>query len=54
MFVVAFIGIDRLPRVDFDLKQGPVSYIQQAIIGLGHKLARWVGGNFATVPYVAS
>ena len=48
LFVAAFIGIDRLKRVDFDLAEGPVSYIQQALNGLRHKLQRWKSEQIPT------
>jgi len=48
LFVAAFIGIERLRRVDFDLEQGPVSYIQQALDGLREKLARWKSDQIPT------
>jgi len=48
IFVAAFIGIDRLRRVDFDLKQGPVSFINQALDGVREKLARWKSDQIPT------
>ena len=41
LFVAAFIGIERLRRVNFDLSESPTTYIQQALDGLRHKLQRW-------------
>jgi hypothetical protein len=48
IFVAAFIGVDRLRRVDFDLKQGPESYITQALNGVREKLARWKSDQIPT------
>jgi hypothetical protein len=41
IFVAAFIGVDRLLRVDFDLTKKPVSFTDQALQGVREKLARW-------------
>jgi hypothetical protein len=43
IFVVAFIGVDVLLRVDFDLTAAPVTFIKQSLDGLRKKLARWRG-----------
>ena len=43
IFVAAFIGVDVLLRVDFDLTAAPVTFVQQSQDGLRHKLARWRG-----------
>jgi hypothetical protein len=43
IFVAAFIGVDVLLRVDFDLTAGSISFVQQSLDGLRHKLARWRG-----------
>ena len=48
IFVAAFIGVDRLRRVDFDLKQGPASYIKQSLNGVREKLARWKSDQIPT------
>jgi hypothetical protein len=48
MFLAALIGVDRLRRVDFDLKQGPESYIAQALDGVREKLARWKSDQIPT------
>ena len=42
-FVAAFIGVDVLLRVDFDLTAAPVTFIKQSLDGLRQKLARWHG-----------
>ena len=39
--MAAFIGIDRLRRVDFDLTESPLTYITQALDGVREKLMRW-------------
>ena len=41
IFVAAFIGVERLLRVDLDPTEGPVTYIDQALKGARQKLARW-------------
>lgn len=41
IFVAAFIGVDRLLHVDFDLQKGPISYVKQALDVLGKKLNAW-------------
>ena len=43
IFVAAFIGVDVLLRVDFDLTAAPVTFVKQSLDGLRHKLARWRG-----------
>jgi hypothetical protein len=43
IFVAAFIGVDVLLRIDFDLTAGPASFLKQALDGLREKLARWRG-----------
>ena len=48
IFAAAFLGVERLRRVDFDLKQGPVSYIQQALDGVREKLARYHSDQIPT------
>jgi hypothetical protein len=39
MFIAAFIGVERLLRIDFDLAQAPVSYASQALAGIRRKTA---------------
>ena len=39
-FVAAFIGIERLLRIDFDLALAPVTYTNQALAGIRRKLRR--------------
>lgn len=39
IFVAAFIGVERLLRIDFDLSAGRASYINQALNGVRLKLA---------------
>ncbi len=39
--VAAFIGIERLLRIDFDLAFAPVTYTNQALAGLQRKLAEF-------------
>jgi hypothetical protein len=41
LFVAAFIGVDVLLRVDFDLTAAPVTFVKQSLDGLRQKLARW-------------
>jgi hypothetical protein len=41
IFVAAFIGIERLLRIDFDLALAPVSYANQALAGIRQKLAEF-------------
>ena len=48
IFVAAILGVDRLRRVDFDLKQGPASYIKQSLNGVREKLARWKSDQIPT------
>jgi hypothetical protein len=43
LFVAAFIGVDRLLRVNLDPTDGPGTYIKQALDGVRKKLARWKG-----------
>ena len=43
LFVAAFIGVDRLLRVDLDPAGGPESYIAQTLDGIRGKLAKWRG-----------
>jgi hypothetical protein len=43
LFVAAFMGIDRLLRVNLDPADGPESYITQALDGVREKLAMWKG-----------
>ena len=43
IFVAAFIGVDVLLRIDFDLTAGPATFLEQALDGLREKLARWRG-----------
>jgi hypothetical protein len=40
IFIAAILGVSNLRRVDFDLSQGPPSFVQQALGGLREKLAR--------------
>ena len=40
-FVAAFIGIERLLRIDFDLALAPVTYTNQALAGIRRKLAEF-------------
>jgi hypothetical protein len=40
-FVAAFIGVERLLRIDFDLALAPVSYTNQALTGLRRRLAEF-------------
>ncbi len=39
--MAAMIGVDRLLRVDFDLTAGPLTFVQQALLGVREKLAIW-------------
>ncbi len=48
LFVAIFIGIERLRRVNFDLSESPVTFIQQALDGLRHKLQRWKSDQIPT------
>ena len=43
IFVAAFIGVDVLLRIDFDLTAGPATFLKKALDGLREKLARWHG-----------
>jgi hypothetical protein len=43
IFVAAFIGVDVLLRVDFDLTAAPDTFAKQSLDGLRRKLARWRG-----------
>jgi hypothetical protein len=40
-FVAAFIGMERLLRIDFDLALAPVSYTNQALTSLRRRLAEF-------------
>jgi hypothetical protein len=40
-FVAAFIGVERLLRIDFDPASVPVSYTNQALAGIRQKLAEF-------------
>ena len=35
------IGVDRLLRIDFDLKQSSITFVNQAIKGVRQKLSEW-------------
>jgi hypothetical protein len=48
IFVAAFIGVNRLIRVDFDLPANPTTFVQQALRGLREKLAGWKVGEIPT------
>ena len=48
IFVAAFIGVDRLLRVDFDHTANPTTFVQQAVRGVREKLARWKIGEIPT------
>ena len=48
MFVAAFLGIDRLRRVDFDLTESPLAFVKQALDGIRQKLARWGSDQIPT------
>ena len=41
IFVAAFIGVERLLRIDFDPASVPVSYVKQAVSGIRQKLAEF-------------
>lgn len=43
IFVAAFIGVDRLIRLDLDLSESPVSFVGQALEGVRRRLAEWNG-----------
>jgi hypothetical protein len=43
IFVAAFIGVDVLLRIDFDLTADPLTFVKQSLDGLRKKLARWHG-----------
>jgi hypothetical protein len=43
LFVAAFIGVDRLLRVNLDPTDGPGSYIKQALDGVREKNTKWKG-----------
>jgi hypothetical protein len=43
IFVAAFIGVERLLRVDFDLEGDRESYVQKALQGVQRHLAKWRG-----------
>jgi hypothetical protein len=40
-FVAAFIGVERLLRIDFDPASVPVSYTNQALAGIRRRLAEF-------------
>jgi hypothetical protein len=44
IFVAAILGVDRLLRLDFDLTKSPATFVDQALRGVGEKLARWAVG----------
>ena len=48
LFAALIIGIERLLRVDFDLSESPVTFIQQALEGVRQKLARWNSDQIPT------
>jgi len=48
LFAALIIGIERLLRVDFDLSESPVTFIQQALEGVRKKLAGWKGNQIPT------
>jgi len=41
LHIACILGIERLRRVDFDLSESPVTYIEQALDGVRKKLAGW-------------
>ena len=41
LFAALIIGIDRLLRVDFDLSEGPVTFVKQSLDGVRDKLSEW-------------
>ena len=43
LFVAFFIGVDRLVRVDFDLTEGPLTFLSQALDGVRERLNQWGG-----------
>ena len=43
IFIGAMIGVDRLLRIDFDLKQSSTTFARQAIKGVRCKLLEWNG-----------
>jgi hypothetical protein len=43
IFIAAILGVSNLRRVDFDLSQGPLSFVQQALDGLREKIAKGNG-----------
>ena len=43
IFIAAMIGVERLLRIDFDLNQGSLTFVQQAIEGVRCKLSEWNG-----------
>jgi hypothetical protein len=45
IFVAAFIGIERLLRIDFDHALVPVTYTNQALAGVRRKLAEFGSGS---------
>jgi len=49
IFVAAFLGVNRLLRIDFDVTTEPSTYIGQALDGVRVRLERWKG-DADTVP----
>ena len=45
LFVIFFIGVDRLIRVNFDLGAGPETFLRQALDGVRAKLAECRSGQ---------
>jgi len=41
LFAALIIGIERLLRVDFDLSEGPVTFVKQSLDGVRDKLSEW-------------
>ena len=41
IFAAAMIGVDRLLRVNFEQATSPISFLEQALVGVGKKLAEW-------------
>jgi hypothetical protein len=41
IWLAAIIGIDRLIRIEFAEGSAPITFIEQALIGLSQKLGRW-------------
>jgi len=48
LHIACILGIERLRRVDFDLSESPVTFIQQALEGVRQKLARWKSDQIPT------